>query len=83
MEKALRRLEDLATIAHGTSEDTSEDVPTSLVAGLGAVSDGDGQSTDVICDNTVCHVHALGVFLHADHAAVLTQARGDALDGGE
>mmetsp|Transcript_15094 Transcript_15094/g.34697 ORF Transcript_15094/g.34697 Transcript_15094/m.34697 type:complete len:428 (+) Transcript_15094:1654-2937(+) len=68
------RVQVLPCVPHPAAEDAANHVVAPIVAGLSAVSDGDGQGADVVGDDAIRHVDAVGIFL-ADFARVRPHAR--------
>mmetsp|Transcript_23994 Transcript_23994/g.42835 ORF Transcript_23994/g.42835 Transcript_23994/m.42835 type:complete len:370 (+) Transcript_23994:1182-2291(+) len=83
--EALLTTEGFAAVADGATEDTTEDVITSIGSGTGPISNGEGKRADVVSHNTIGHVDAVRIVL-ADLVGVGASA-GELLDlvedGGE
>mmetsp|Transcript_30041 Transcript_30041/g.68240 ORF Transcript_30041/g.68240 Transcript_30041/m.68240 type:complete len:689 (-) Transcript_30041:287-2353(-) len=69
VEEAWLRLENLAPVTHGTSQDAAKDVATAVVRWNCSICERYGQSADVVGDHSICHVHKVSVSL-ADLAGV-------------
>mmetsp|Transcript_82711 Transcript_82711/g.230655 ORF Transcript_82711/g.230655 Transcript_82711/m.230655 type:complete len:399 (+) Transcript_82711:2010-3206(+) len=74
MEEARRRLQDLAAVAHRAPENAAEHVAAAVVRGHRPVGERDCERADMVRDDTVRHVHKVGV-LGAHLAAVGASAR--------
>mmetsp|Transcript_9357 Transcript_9357/g.15007 ORF Transcript_9357/g.15007 Transcript_9357/m.15007 type:complete len:626 (+) Transcript_9357:1284-3161(+) len=61
-EKSQGSLKILTTVSDGTTQDTSQDVSSSIVGRQGAVGNGKGQRTNVIGNDTVRHILVADIF---------------------